>query len=98
VFVVQQKLKQQQQANNNKMVFGLGHKHETKVEAAPVIVKDTVLETKERVIEKEAIVNTVIDKPVLDQVIEKKNVEVHHKNVVQEIHEQPVRFNDTFAN
>ena len=72
------------------MVFGLGHKHETKVETAPVIVKDTFVE-KERVIEKEAIVNTVIDKPVLDQVIEKKNVEVHHKNIVQEIHEQPVR-------
>jgi hypothetical protein len=43
-----------------------------------------------RVIEKQAIVNTVIDKPVLDQVIEKRSVEVHHKDVVQEIHEQPI--------
>src|SRR3989338_6763101 len=50
----------------------------------------STLETETHVIEKEAIVNTVIDKPVLEQVVEKKHVEVHHKNVVQEIHEQPI--------
>jgi trehalose/maltose hydrolase-like predicted phosphorylase len=68
-------------------LFGKSH-HKTTAEVANI--KDVKLVEKERVIEKEAIVNTIVDKPILDQVVEKKNVEVHHKNVVQEIHEQPI--------
>ncbi|KAL0476772.1 hypothetical protein AKO1_002771 [Acrasis kona] len=55
----------------------------TEISAVPVV------ETT-KVIQKEAIISNVVDKPVLEEVIEKKNVEVHHVNVVQEIHEQPI--------
>lgn len=39
---------------------------------------------------KEAVVTNVLEKPVVQNVIEKKNVEIHHKPVVQEIHEQKI--------
>ena len=35
-------------------------------------------------------VSTVFEPSVLAEVIEKKNVEVHHKPVVQEVHQQKV--------
>jgi len=41
-------------------------------------------------INKDAVVTNVMEKPVLQNVIEKKQVEVHHKPVVQEIHEQKI--------
>lgn len=43
------------------------------------------------VLQKEAIVTNVMEKPILENVIERKNVEVHHKNVIQEVHDQKVR-------
>ncbi|KAL0491570.1 TecB [Acrasis kona] len=40
---------------------------------------------------KDPIIKThVIDKPVVDEVIEHRTVEIHHKPVVIEIHEQPI--------
>jgi hypothetical protein len=39
---------------------------------------------------KDAIVTNVMEKPILQNVIEKKNVEVHHKQVVQEVHQQKI--------
>jgi hypothetical protein len=39
---------------------------------------------------KEGIVTTIVDNPVIEKIIEKKDVQVHHKNIVQEIHEQPI--------
>ncbi|KAL0478139.1 ATP-dependent RNA helicase [Acrasis kona] len=43
-----------------------------------------------KIIEREAIVTTVVDKAVLEQVVNKENREIHHVNLVQEIHEQPI--------
>ncbi len=85
---IEERKKQQQQQHNTMGLMDKirGEKKEEQVTATSI----STLETETRVIEKEAIVNTVVDKPVLDKVLEKKHVEVHHKNVVQEIHEQPI--------
>jgi len=41
-------------------------------------------------INQEAVVTNILEKPVIENVIQKKNIEVHHKPVVQEIHEQKI--------
>ncbi|KAL0484553.1 hypothetical protein AKO1_011615 [Acrasis kona] len=60
--------------------------------ATKVITTEAVVPVVEKttVIEKEAIVTNITDKAVLEQVINKENREIHHVNVIQEIHEQPI--------
>jgi protein-disulfide isomerase-like protein with CxxC motif len=43
-----------------------------------------------QLINKEAIVTNVTEKPILSNVIERKHVEVHNKPVVKEVHEQKI--------
>src|SRR3989338_6696736 len=56
----------------------------TRTETVPTALKPT------QTINKDAIVTNVMEKPVLENVIEKKNIEVHHKPVVQEVHQQKI--------
>jgi len=46
--------------------------------------------TTNEIIKEPIIKSHVIDKPVIDEVIEHRTIEIHHKPVVIEIHEQPI--------
>jgi hypothetical protein len=67
------------------------HHHETaNVGAVQQTTVTTTTQAVPNTLQKEAIVTNVMEKPVLQNVIEKKNVEVHHKPVVQEVHQQKI--------
>jgi 5,10-methylene-tetrahydrofolate dehydrogenase/methenyl tetrahydrofolate cyclohydrolase len=50
------------------------------------------------VITQEPIMKTVQEAPVVEKIIEKKDLEIHKRDVVQEIHQQPVCKDYTFTN
>ncbi|KAL0490439.1 ubiquitin conjugating enzyme E2 [Acrasis kona] len=60
----------------------------TRTTEVPVAV--VAPQTATNIVNKEAVVTNVVEKPILQNVIEKQNIEVVHKPVVQEIHEQKI--------
>ncbi|KAL0483464.1 ribosomal protein S12 methylthiotransferase [Acrasis kona] len=48
----------------------------------------TVVE--DRIVTKAPIINKVVDQAVVDQVIDKKFIEIHKQDIITEIHEQPI--------
>ncbi len=50
------------------------------------------------VITQEPIMKTVQEAPVVEKIIEKKDLEIHKRDVVQEIHQQPVCKDYAFTN
>ncbi|KAL0483455.1 carbamoyltransferase [Acrasis kona] len=52
------------------------------------MTKQTIVQ--EKIVEKAPIINKVIDEAVVDQVVDKKFIEIHKQDIVTEIHEQPI--------